>query len=52
MNKKVKWGIIIFIGAGLIGGGIYSQLPKTNEELAAADKVMTCLLYTSDAADD
>ena len=41
MNKKVKWGIIIFIGAGLIGGGIYSQLPKTNEELAAADKVMT-----------
>lgn len=22
-------------------GGIYSQLPKTNEELAAADKVMT-----------
>lgn len=41
MNKKVKWGIIIFIGAGLIGGSIYSQLPKTNEELAAADKVMT-----------
>lgn len=31
----------IIIGAGLIGGGIYSQLPKTNEELAAADKVMT-----------
>ena len=28
MNKKVKWGIIIFIGAGLIGWGIYSQLPK------------------------
>ena len=41
MNKKVKWGIIISIGAGLIGGGIYSQLPKENEELAAADKVMT-----------
>ena len=41
MNKKVKWGIITFIGVGLIGGGIYSQLPKTNEELAAADKVMT-----------
>ncbi len=31
MNKKVKWGIITFIGVGLIGGGIYSQLPKTNE---------------------
>ena len=29
------------IGAGLIGGGIYSQLPKENEELTAADKVMT-----------
>lgn len=40
MNKKVKWGIIIVIGAGLIGGGIYSQLPKKNEELAVADKVM------------
>ena len=40
MNKKVKWGIIIFIGAGLIGWGIYSQLPKENKELAAADKVM------------
>ena len=40
MNKRVKWGIIIVIGAGLIGGGIYSQLPKENEELAAADKVM------------
>ena len=41
MNKRVKWGIIIVIGAGLIGGGIYSQLPKENEEVAAADKVMT-----------
>lgn len=41
MNKKVKWGIIVFIGAGLIGWGIYSQLPKENKELAAADKVMS-----------
>lgn len=41
MNKKVKWGIIIVIGAGLIGGGIYTQLPKENKELTAADKVMT-----------
>ena len=40
MNKKTKWGIIILIGAGIIGGGIYSQLPKANDELAAADKVM------------
>lgn len=28
MNKKTKWGIIILVGAGIIGGGIYSQLPK------------------------
>lgn len=41
MNKKVKWGIIILVSAGLIGGGIYSQLPKENAELAAADKMMT-----------
>ena len=40
MNKKTKWGIIILVGAGIIGGGIYSQLPKKNNELAAADKVM------------
>ena len=45
MNKRVKWGIIIVIGAGLIGGGIYSQLPKENEELA-------CLLYTSPSPRD
>lgn len=41
MNKKVKWGIIIIIGAGLIGGGIYSQLPKTNKELITADKIVS-----------
>ena len=40
MNKKTKWGIIILVSAGIIGGGIYSQLPKTNDELAAADKVL------------
>ena len=40
MNKKIKWGIIILIGAGLLGWGIYSQLPKENEELAAADQMM------------
>lgn len=39
MDKRIKWGIIIIVGAGLIGGGIYSQMPKQNAELAAADKV-------------
>ena len=39
MDKRIKWGIIILVGAGLIGGGIYSQMPKQNEDLAAADKV-------------
>lgn len=41
MDKRIKWGIIVLIGAGLIGWGIYSQLPKENEELTAADKVTT-----------
>lgn len=40
MNRKVKWGIIAVIGAGLVGGAVYSQLPKENEELTAADKVV------------
>lgn len=39
MNKRVKWGIIILVAAGLAGWGIYSQMPKQNEELAAADKM-------------
>lgn len=41
MNKKIKVGLIVLIAAGLTGWGIYSQLPKENEELAAADKVTT-----------
>jgi len=41
MKKRVKWGIIAVIGAGLAGWGIYSQMPKPNEELAEANKVMT-----------
>ena len=41
MNKKTKWGIIILVGTGIIGGGIYSQLPKKNDELTAADKIMS-----------
>ena len=41
MDKRVKWGIVALIGASIIGGGIYSQLPKENEELSIADKVVT-----------
>ncbi len=41
MNRKVKWGLVAVIGAGLIGGGIYSQLPKENEDLAAADRILS-----------
>ena len=41
MDKRIKWGIIVLVGAGLIGWGVYSQLPKQNEELAAADKMAT-----------
>lgn len=37
MNKKTKWGIVLGIGVLLIGRGIYTQLPKQNKELAAAD---------------
>ena len=41
MKKRVKWSLIAIIGAGLIGWGVYSQMPHPNEELAEADKVMT-----------
>lgn len=41
MDKRIRGGIIVLIVAGLTGWGIYSQLPKENEELAAADKATT-----------
>ncbi len=40
MNKKLKWGLVGVIGLALIGWGVYSQLLRQNEELAAADKVL------------
>ncbi len=39
MNKKTKWGLAIFIVCCLVVWGIYSQMPKQNEELQTADKV-------------
>ncbi len=37
MNKKLKWGLIALVGAGLAGLGYYQLTPHTNKELAAAD---------------
>ena len=39
MNKKLKWGLVALILLALAAWGIYSQLPKTNEELVAADQM-------------
>ena len=41
MNKKAKWTLVGLIVAGLVGWGIYSQMPKENGELADAEKVVT-----------
>lgn len=37
MDKRIKWGIILLIGAGLAGLGIYQFTPHENKELAKAD---------------
>ena len=39
MNKPTKWGLVGVIVIGLAGWGIWSQIPKENEELQLADKV-------------
>jgi len=41
MNKPTKWGLVGVIVIGLAGWGIWSQMPKENEELQLADKVKT-----------
>ena len=40
MNKKLKWVLVAFILVSLTVWGVYSQLPKENEELAAADTIV------------
>jgi membrane fusion protein (multidrug efflux system) len=39
MNKPIKWGLVGVIVIGLAGWGIWSQMPKENEELQLADKM-------------
>ena len=39
MNKPTKWGLVGVIVIGLAGWGIWSQMPKENEELQLADKM-------------
>lgn len=39
MDKRVKWGIVIAIAAGLAGLGIYQFTPHENEELKAANEL-------------
>lgn len=41
MKKRVKWSLVALVGGGLIGWGVYSQMPQPNEELAEANQVMT-----------
>ena len=38
MDKRLKWGLVAVIACGLVGWGIYSQLPKVNEELEQAEE--------------
>ena len=40
MDKRLKWGMIAVIACALVAWGEYSQMPKTNSELAKADKIM------------
>ena len=37
MNTKLKWGLISSAAVAIIGGGIWYQQPKVNDELAAVD---------------
>lgn len=37
MNKKTKWGLVVFIICCFVAWGIYTQMPQQNEELKQAD---------------
>ena len=38
MDKRIKWGIIVLVGAGLTALGIHTFTPGENKELTAAEK--------------
>ena len=38
MDKRIKWGIIVLVGAGLTALGIHTFTPGENKELAAAEE--------------
>ncbi len=38
MDKRLKWGLVAFIACGLVGWGIYSQMPRLNAELEQAEE--------------
>jgi membrane fusion protein (multidrug efflux system) len=37
MNKKVKWGLVALLIAGVGGFGFYQLMPKENQELSEVD---------------
>ncbi|WP_177601531.1 efflux RND transporter periplasmic adaptor subunit [uncultured Phocaeicola sp.] len=38
MDKRIKWGILSLIGIGLIGLGVHTFIPRTNDELDEAEQ--------------
>lgn len=39
MDKRIKWGIIVLVGAGLTALGIHTFTPGENKELTSAEKI-------------
>lgn len=41
MDKRIKWGIIVLVGAGLTALGIHTFTPGENKELTSSRKEIT-----------